>query len=96
MSVTALPVAKRETSRAESIADSMRRLRAEAQERAREHSEMMEQSIAELELLAGDIADGGEAYLGAVREIARRLTPELTNARLQLETILGRKGLKPA
>ena len=96
MSVSVLPVARRGPSQAETIAEAMRRLRAEAQDRAREHSAMFEQAIGELEALAGDIADGGEAYLGAVREIARRLTPELTNARLQLETILGRKGLKPS
>jgi hypothetical protein len=95
MSVSVLQVANRDTHR-ESIAESMRRLRAEAQERAREHSEMLEQAIGELEILATDIAEGGEAYLGAVRETARRIGPELTNARLQLETILGRKGLKPS
>ncbi len=95
MSVSVLQVANRDTPR-ESIAESMRRLRAEAQDRAREHSEMFEQAVGELELLAADIAEGGESYLGAVRETARRIGPELTNARLQLETILGRKGLKPS
>jgi hypothetical protein len=95
MSVTALPTPQRRPAApsVESPADAMRRLRAEAEATAREHSLMLEQAVGELESLAQDIAEGGEFYLGGVREVARRLIPELSNARMQLEAILGRKRL---
>ena len=94
MSVTLLPTPVRSRAEtAESISDAMRRLKAEAQAKAREHSQMLAAAIAELESLAAEIAEGGEAYLGGVREAARRLAPELTSARTQLDAILGRKGL---
>jgi hypothetical protein len=93
MSVTVLPTAKhRETTpAAEAIAERMRRLRTEAQAHAREHSAIFETAVVELEAIAQDIAGGGEAYLGGVRETARRLAAELTNARMQLESLLGRQ-----
>jgi len=92
MSVTLLPTpTRRETTpSAESIAETMRRLRAEAQAHARAHSEILETAVVELEAIAQDVAVGGEAYLGGVRETARRLVVELGNARLQLESLLGR------
>jgi hypothetical protein len=71
----------------------MRRLRGEAQVIARDHSLMLEQAVVELEVLARDVAEGGEAYLGGVRETARRLVKDLGTARLQLESLLGRKPL---
>lgn len=93
MSVTVLPTPKRRetTPAAELLAETMRRLRAEAQAHAREHSEIFETAVIELEAIAQDIAGGGEAYLGGVRETARRLVVELGNARLQLELLLGRQ-----
>jgi hypothetical protein len=92
MSVTVLPTPKRRdtTPAAESVAETMRRLRAEAQAHAREHSEIFATAVVELEAIAQDIAGGGEAYLGGVRETARRLVAELGNARMQLESLLGR------
>jgi hypothetical protein len=93
MSVTLLPTPKRRetTPAAESIAETMRRLRSEAQAHAREHSEILQTAVVELEAIAQDIAGGGEAYLAGVRETARRLATELGNGRLQLESLLGRK-----
>jgi hypothetical protein len=95
MSISVLPAPTRHTAptEVESISETMRRLRAEAQARARDHSVMLEQAICDLELLAQDIAEGGESYLGGVRETARRLVPELTAARLQMDSMLGRKHL---
>ncbi|HLI68107.1 MAG TPA: hypothetical protein VKU90_17215 [Caulobacteraceae bacterium] len=94
MSITVLPTVRRDTVEdGETLSDTMRRLRAESQARAREHSIIFEHAISELEALAQDIADGGESYLFGVREAARRLVPELTNTRLQLDSFLGRKAL---
>ncbi len=95
MSVTVLPTAKRRepAQAAEAIAETMRRLKAEAQAQAREHSLLFETAVVELEAIAQDIAGGGEAYLGGVREAARRLAGELSSARTQLEVLLGRKDL---
>ena len=92
MSITVLPTPLRRGTApaAESIAETMRRLRAEAQVQAREHSEILATAVVELELIAKDIAGGGEAYLGGVRETARRLAAELGNARMQLESLLSR------
>ena len=95
MSVTVLPTPHRAepTPSADSIAETMRRLRSEAQAHAREHSKMFEAGVIDLERVAHDIAGGGEAYLGGVREAARRLASELSSARLQLEVLLGRSDL---
>jgi hypothetical protein len=75
---------------AETIADKMRRLRTEARVHARDHAEMFARALAELEALAADIAEGGEAYPVGVRETARVLAPELNDARLQVVSIMER------
>ena len=95
MSVTVLPTTGRSQGRetGESLSDAMRRLKAETQAKAREHSLVLEAAITDLESLAQAIAEGGEAYLGGVREAARRLIPELSSARMQLDAILGRNRL---
>src|SRR5579872_1037337 len=90
-SVVALKTRSAKAPDAETLSQTMQRLRVEAQVHARDHSLMFEQAVADLELLAADIAQGGEAYLIGVRETARRLGPELTGARLNLDSILGRK-----
>ncbi|HLK23970.1 MAG TPA: hypothetical protein VKT30_04865 [Caulobacteraceae bacterium] len=94
MSVTILPTAKgRSPASAEAIAETMRRLKIEAQAHAREHSEMFDRAVVDLEVIAQDIAGGGEAYQAGVREVARRLAGELASARMQLEVLLGRRDL---
>jgi hypothetical protein len=87
MSVTAFklnPVAD------ETIADKMKRLRAEAQESARTHAHAFVRALAELESLAEDIAHGGEAYPVGIRQAATRLGPDLAGARLNVTSLLGR------
>ncbi|HUO12530.1 MAG TPA: hypothetical protein VMU37_07215 [Caulobacteraceae bacterium] len=85
MSVTALKLPN-----VESPAEKIRRLREEASQEARNHAKMFERAIQDLELLAADIAEGGEEYPVGVREAARRLCPELTGARLNIGSLLGR------
>jgi hypothetical protein len=75
---------------ADSIADKMRRLRAEARAHARDHAQIFARALANLEALAADIAEGGEAYPVGVRETARVLTSELNDARLQVVSLLER------
>jgi len=85
MSVTALKLPK-----AESPAEKIRRLREAAAAEARNHAKIFEQALQDLELLAADIAEGGEEYPVGVREAARRLCPELNGARLNIASLLGR------
>jgi hypothetical protein len=92
MSITVLPTANRRTS-AESIATTMQRLRDEARVQAREHTLILVSAVAEAEVLARDIAEGGEPYLSGVRETARRLAAELTRARLHMNALLAREEL---
>jgi hypothetical protein len=90
MSVTALKLQTREPAAQESVADKIKRLRAEAQGYARGHAEDLVQKLVELEALAEDIAAGGEAYPVGIREAARKLSPDLTQARLNVGSILAR------
>ena len=89
MSVSALPARTVERT-PESLAEQIRRLKAEAESAARDHSAMLLRAIVELEAIAADIVDGGEAYSPGVRETARRLGPELEMARMNVESLLGR------
>jgi CRP-like cAMP-binding protein len=89
MSVTAL---KLKPADAETLAERMRRLRDEAQANARDHTQAFLQALAQLEAVAADIAEGGEAYSVGVRETARQLAPELEGARLNVTALLGREG----
>jgi hypothetical protein len=86
MSVTALKL----PAKADSPAEKIRRLREAAAVEARNHVKMFEQALQDLELLAADIAEGGEEYPVGIREAARRLSPEITGARLNITSLLGR------
>ena len=93
MSVSTLPARAAIVDRSpESLAERMRRLRAEARASARDHTEVFIRTISDLETIATDIAGGGEAYGEGVREIARRLGPELETARLNVEALAAREG----
>jgi hypothetical protein len=90
MTVTALKFSPVELNSTESIAEKMRRLRAEAQDSARTHAQAFVRALAELELLAEDIAQGGEAYPVGIRQAATRIGPDLAGARLNVTALLGR------
>jgi hypothetical protein len=74
----------------ESPADRIRRLQLETKVLAREHIEMLVAALAEVSRLAGEIADGGEAYPVGARELSRRLTDEAGNGALTLTAIIDR------
>ena len=74
----------------ESLAEKMRRLREEAQASARAHTRVFLRILDELDAIAADISDGGEAYPVGVREAARQLSSDLEGARLNVTSIIER------
>lgn len=58
------------------LAQRIRALQAEARGLAREHIASLESAMLEVERLAAEIAEGGEAYPAGVRDIARRLAED--------------------
>ena len=54
----------------------IRALQAEARGLAREHIGALEMAMGEVERLACEIADGGDAYPAGVRDIARRIAED--------------------
>ena len=74
----------------ESPVDRIRRLQAETRGLAREHIEMLAQALSEVSRLAGEIADGGEAYPVGAREMSRRLVEETGKQALTLTAIIDR------
>ena len=80
---TAFPIA-------ETVAQRVRRLQTEARQLAKDHVKSFTDSMAELEQLAAEIADGGEAYPPGIRDIARRLAEDLDSRVQTLEAISAR------
>ena len=79
-----------QTPKTETVAERVRRLQAEAKQLAKDHIKALTTRIAELEVMAAEIAEGGEAYPPGVRDIARRLVEDC-DARVQtLEAIVSR------
>jgi hypothetical protein len=73
--------------KSETVAERVRRLQAEAKQLAKDHIKALVSQIADLEVMAAEIAEGGEAYPPGVRDIARRLVEDC-EARVQtLEAI---------
>ena len=76
--------------KAETVACRVQRLQAEAKQLAKDHVKSFTDAMAELERLAAEIADGGEAYAPGVRDIARRLAEELDIRAQTVEAISAR------
>jgi len=76
--------------KAETVAERVRRLQAEAKQLAKDHIRALTTQIAELEVMAAEIADGGEAYPPGVRDIARRLVEDCEMRVQTLEAIVSR------
>ena len=89
--LTVVPSAN-EPVQVQTLAERIERLQAEAKNLAREQVGALEAKLIEAAALAEEIARGGEAYPVGVREEARRLTPELNRARLNVMSLLGREG----
>jgi hypothetical protein len=76
--------------RAETVSERVRRLQAEARSLAKEHILALQNALADLEVMASEIAEGGEAYPPGVRDIARRLVEDCEARVLTLEAITSR------
>ncbi len=76
--------------KSETVAQRVRRLQQEAKQLAKDHIKALNTAIVELETLAAEIAEGGDAYPPGVRDLARRLVEDC-EARVQtLEAIVAR------
>lgn len=78
------------TAAAASVADRIKRLQAQAKSLAREHIKALETALLDVERLAAEIADGGEAYPVGVREVARRLNAECVSSGDTIKALAGR------
>ena len=76
--------------KAETVAQRIRRLQNEARLLAKDHIKALSTAMVEVETLAAEIAEGGDAYPPGVRDLARRLVEDC-EARVQtLEAIVAR------
>ena len=74
----------------ETVGDQIRRLQSEAKGLAREHVKALERALANVERIASEISEGGEAYPVGVREIARRLVDDCQTRAHSLDAIASR------
>ena len=76
--------------KAETVAERVRRLQAEARQLAKDHVRALSEAMISAEKLAAEIAEGGDAYPPGVRDLARRFVEDC-EARVQtLEAISAR------
>jgi len=78
------------TPKTETVAERVRRLQAEAKQLAKDHVKALTTAMVDLEQLAAEIADGGDAYAPGVRDVARRLVEDLDSRVQTLEAIVAR------
>jgi hypothetical protein len=76
--------------KAETVAERVRRLQAEAKQLAKDHIKALTTAIADLEVMAAEIAEGGDAYPPGVRDVARRLVEDCDSRVQTLEAIVAR------
>ncbi len=76
--------------KAETVAERVRRLQAEARQLAKDHVKSLSAAMIDLEQLAAEIADGGDAYAPGIREVARQLVDDLDSRVQTLEAIASR------
>jgi len=74
----------------ESVSERVRRLQAEARQLAKDHVKSLSRAMVELEQLAAEIAEGGDAYAPGIREVARQLVEDLDSRVQTLEAIAAR------
>lgn len=76
--------------KSETVAERVRRLQAEAKQLAKDHVKSLTTAMIDLEQLAAEIAEGGDAYAPGVRDVARRLVEDLDSRVQTLEAIAAR------
>ncbi|MEW5686635.1 MAG: hypothetical protein AB1942_17090 [Pseudomonadota bacterium] len=90
LSVVATNDLKAVSPKSETVAERVRRLQAEAKQLAKDHVKALTSAMIDLEQLAAEIADGGDAYAPGVRDVARRLVEDLDSRVQTLEAISAR------
>jgi hypothetical protein len=74
----------------ETVAERVRKLQSEAKQLAKDHIHALTAAMADVERMAAEIAEGGDAYPAGVRDLARRFAEDC-GARVQtLEAITAR------
>jgi hypothetical protein len=76
--------------KSETVAQRVQRLQAEAKQLAKDHVKALASAMIELEQLAAEIAEGGDAYSPGIRDVARRLADDLDSRVQTLEAIAAR------
>lgn len=90
LSVVADNDLKTSAPKAETVAQRVRRLQLEAKTLAKDHIRSLNQALVEVEQLAAEIAEGGDAYPPGVRDLARRLVEDCEMRVQTLEAITAR------
>lgn len=78
------------TPKQETVAERVRRLQAEAKQLAKDHVRSLSAALVNVEQLALEIAEGGEAYPPGVRDLARRMVEDCETRVQTLEAIVSR------
>jgi hypothetical protein len=76
--------------KAETVAQRVRRLQTEAKQLAKDHIRSLNQALVDVEQLAAEISEGGDAYPPGVRDLARRLVEDCEMRVQTLEAIVAR------
>ena len=74
----------------ETVAQRVRRLQQEAKTLAKDHVRSLTASLMQVEELAAEIAEGGDAYPPGIRDLARRLVEDCELRVQTLEAISAR------
>ena len=78
------------TAKPDTVAQRVRRLQSEARQLAKDHIHAFTAAMAEVGVMAAEIAEGGDAYPAGVRDLARRFVDDC-DARVQtLQAITAR------
>jgi len=78
------------TPKQETVAERVRRLQAEAKQLAKDHVRSLSAALVNVEQLALEISEGGEAYPPGVRDLARRMVEDCESRVQTLEAIVSR------
>ena len=90
LSVVADNDLKTTSPKTETVAQRVKRLQNEAKTLAKDHIRALNQALVEVEQLAAEISEGGDAYPPGVRDLARRLVEDCEMRVQTLEAIVAR------
>ena len=90
LSVVADNDLKTTSPKSETVAQRVKRLQNEAKTLAKDHIRALNQALVDVEQLAAEISEGGDAYPPGVRDLARRLVEDCEMRVQTLEAIVAR------